>query len=201
MSLYNEASSGAAIPASPIVACLGRIADVARVVTIGLKRAGSALYLVGERQPWLGGSVFAEIEHLDDNSLPSITYEMVRSQHSMLLGAMDEGLIVAAHDISDGGIATTIAEMCFGSTLGAHIDDPATTWGKDCGSSAAWFGEAGGFVIEAGDDVALRERYPGLCTHRIGTVLPEAMLELGDARITVATLFSAWSNSLAELYP
>ncbi len=201
VSLYNEASSGAAIPASPIVACLGRIADISRVVTIGFKAAGSPLYLVGARQPWLGGSVFAELENINDEYLASIPYDTARREHVMLLAAMNDGLITSAHDISDGGIATTIAEMCFGSNLGAHIDDPTTAWGKDLGSAGAWFGEAGGFVIEAGDDAMLRERYPELCRHRIGTVHAAPMLQLGDESIAVSTLFAAWSNPLAELYP
>ena len=201
VSLYNEASNGTAIPASPIVACLGRIADVSRVVTIGFKSAGSSLYLVGARQPWLGGSVFAELEHLDDKDLPLISYDIAQSEHGTLLAAMNDGLIVSAHDISDGGIATTLAEMCFGSSLGAKIDDPITTWGKDLGSAAAWFGEAGGFVIEAGDDATLRQRYPELCALRIGTVHAEPVLELGAERMAVSTLFDAWSKPLAELYP
>ena len=201
VSLYNEGTSGAAVPASPIVACLGRVTDVARVVTLGLKRAGAGLYLLGARQPWLGGSVFSALSDASSNILPRIEFATVLEEHRLLLAAMNDGLIAAAHDISDGGLATTIAEMAFDSTLGAKIDDPCKSWATTISDEAAWFGEAGGFVIEAADDEALQTRYPALTGRRIGVVTDNAEVQLGDERVRVDLLRACWSSPLAELYP
>ena len=59
VSLYNESSSGRAIPPSAIVACIGRVEDVGRVVTMQLTAPGNSLFLLGPRQDTLGGSVLA----------------------------------------------------------------------------------------------------------------------------------------------
>src|SRR5207237_354103 len=70
VSLYNEDDRGNAIPASPIVACLGRLPEIARVSTPGLKERGDALVLVGPARGLLGGSAFAARRGLRDRPAP-----------------------------------------------------------------------------------------------------------------------------------
>ncbi|HUA10295.1 MAG TPA: phosphoribosylformylglycinamidine synthase subunit PurL, partial [Candidatus Acidoferrales bacterium] len=68
VSFYNTSANGKGIPASPIVSCIGTVADISKVATQALKVAGSALYLVGPRSDALGGSVVASLtgEGTDD---------------------------------------------------------------------------------------------------------------------------------------
>ena len=141
VSFYNQASSGASIPPSPIVSCIGIIDDVAKSVTMNLKRAGSKLFLVEERQTALGGSVISESSAGSPQVglLPEIRYAVLRSQIAGMLEAFELGLILAAHDISDGGLLPALSEMLFATRsqdLGVQLStvgDAAFLFGEPCG--------------------------------------------------------------------
>ena len=78
--------------------------------------------------------------------------------------AIDDGLLTAAHDISDGGLAVALAEMSIGHGIGANITAD--------GDAAFWFGEDQAryiLVVETDDAVALEARAGDLPLTRIGT--------------------------------
>jgi phosphoribosylformylglycinamidine synthase len=159
VSLYNQSAEGNAIPPCAIVACLGVIDDVSKTVTPSLKKAGSSLYHVGLPQETYGGSVYAEVFDLRGGRLPRVDYETATAQHRFILAAMESGLVDAAHDVSEGGLIVTIAEMCLYARgrgdFGVLLGDPQM-WKSD---PELWdraidldlFGESGGFVLEVGD--------------------------------------------------
>ena len=68
-----------------------------------------------------------------------------------VIGAINAGLLLSCHDISDGGLATTISEMILGGdadgTIGTEIDLGFT----DLRADKALFSETSGFVFEAED--------------------------------------------------
>ena len=209
VSLYNESKSGKAIPASPIVACVGALADVSCVVTLGLKAAGSVLYYIGEPQSALGGSVVLDVLSQAENDLPEIDYDRITVQHGLILRAAQQGLLRAAHDVSDGGLLTTLAEMAFGARdggrrVGVQLDEPFQWTHGSVGELEALFGEGGGIVVEvsAADTEAfeaLGEDVPG--TYEIGVTIEEPLLVVGDQVFEVERLYNVWSTPLAEIYP
>ncbi len=208
VSLYNESKSGNAVPASPIVACAGALGDVAKIVTLAFKRPGSALYFIGEAQNAIGGSVLAEVLGVRGAPLPNIAYARVRGELESLARAIDAGLVLAAHDISDGGLATAIAEMAFaavtqlGRTVGARLDDPSAWTGGAAGNLEALFGEAGGFVVEVADAAAFDRACAGMPYVRaIGTTIAQPAIAIGAERFDLAPLHEAWGRPLAEVYP
>ena len=77
VSLYNESAIGRAIPASPIVSCVGAFSDIDTVVTMPLKQAGSVLYLIGAPQAALGGSVLLDVLGRSEAHLPRIEYDTI----------------------------------------------------------------------------------------------------------------------------
>jgi phosphoribosylformylglycinamidine synthase subunit PurL len=189
VSLYNESKSGVAVPASPIVACIGSIPDVGNVVTPGLKRANSALLWIGSRELSIGGSVLAELLEMD-GPLPSISYKAERSAMEILAGAIASGVLLSCRAISDGGMLTALARLAFdarlaGRRLGAEID----------------FGnplcEAGGFLCEVSD--ASEIDVTG--TLRVGTTTDVSSLVVNGTRFAVDELLEIWSAPLREIYP
>jgi phosphoribosylformylglycinamidine synthase subunit PurL len=189
VSLYNEAANGSAIPASPIVACIGAIDDVADVVTPGLKEAGSALLWIGSRELVTGGSVLGELLRRND-PLPGIAYPAERVAIGIVREAIDLGVLRSCRAIGDGGVLTALARLAFdamlaGRRVGAEID----------------FGnplcEAGGFLCEVSDASAID--LTG--TFRIGQTTEASELVVNGARFEVASLYEIWSQPLAELYP
>ena len=125
VSLYNQSKAGGAVAPSPIVACVGGIADIARTATSAFKRPGSTLRYIGVPQAALGGSVYAEIMNFTTTALPLPDYAAVRAAIALVQAAYARDLVYAAHDVSDGGLLACIAEMAFptldGEPLGARL--------------------------------------------------------------------------------
>jgi len=88
------------------------------------------------------------------------------------------GTVTAAHDISDGGLAVTIAEMCLYSSFGAHITPPTG------GHLHGWaFGEdQARYVVTTADGAALTKaaQKAGIAICKIGTVTSKTELQFGD---------------------
>lgn len=203
VSLYNEATNGSAVPSSPIVASLGRLRDLGAVVTMGFASADSALFLLGARQTWLGGSVIAQVLALKDEILPRIDYDAVRAQQALLLEAVSRGLVRSAHDISDGGLLVALAEMAFAcdAGLGVQLGDACAGWSETTGDLAACFGEAGGFVIEVGDVEAFAQLARNVAgVVRIGTTTRMPQIRFGEEVVEVARLRRVWAAPLAQVY-
>ncbi|MFZ1123978.1 MAG: phosphoribosylformylglycinamidine synthase subunit PurL [Candidatus Baltobacteraceae bacterium] len=158
VSLYNQSAGGSSIPASPIIAAVGTLADISHSATLALKRPGATLFLLGRGQNAAGGSVAAELLKAEDRRLPSIDYAALRRELAALLAAHERGLVAAAHDVSDGGLLTALAEMAFptleGTPLGVRLRPVAAWAGEEAGPREAYFGEAGAFVVEATDAAA-----------------------------------------------
>jgi phosphoribosylformylglycinamidine (FGAM) synthase-like enzyme len=207
VSLYNEASSGRAIVPSAIVACVGRVDDVGRTVTMQLSSAGNRLFLLGERTQHLGGSVAAAIAGTSGGSLPPIDFLEANASIRTVFEAIRSGAISAAHDISDGGLIACVAEMCLGGdaagSIGAHLESPAR-WAPDIETQAALLGEAGGFVVEVSP--ARVGAFEAICTAMearpaaIGVTGGSSLAVEGICEIPLDQLASAWSSPLRELF-
>lgn len=210
VSLYNESKTGNAIPASPIIACVGGIDDVSNVVSAPLKRAGSALFLLGRPHNACGGAAFAELLEQTGGPLPPIDYERAIAEIAFFRAAADAGFVLSARSIGNGGLLTTLAEMAFPTLrtgqrpIGVRLA-PATAWsGSIVGDMESYFGECGGIVFEAAaeESEALRSiasEHVDLIA--IGETTNEAVLRAGDASFDLRELYERWRKPLAEVYP
>ncbi|MGH7715012.1 MAG: AIR synthase-related protein, partial [Vulcanimicrobiaceae bacterium] len=136
--------------------------------------------------------------------LPAIDLEAVRREIALLREGYAKHVVLGAHDISDGGIAVAICEMAFGARrrgLGVRIDSPHG-WAKNAGTVGAWFGEAGGFVVEIADAGAWETlaRTHAVAPMRIGEVTDTGRLVLDEVSFSAATLFDVWSAPLRGFY-
>ena len=126
VSLYNQVGRSA-IPPSPIVMCAGVIRDVSRALGSGARAAGHVLVMVGDDRDGLEGSSYRR-EVLREKGGPPPALDLAREArlHDLAVAVAEGGWAVAAHDISDGGLAVALAEMLLGAPddrpLGAEID-------------------------------------------------------------------------------
>lgn len=169
VSFYNESAGGRAIDPSPIVCCLGVMKDYSRAVTMRAKRAGSMLALVGERRDECGGSAYYRVLGELGANVPTVDFDAEREQMHAVVDAIEEGLLLACHDISDGGLAVALAEMLVcgrsPSGLGARVSlDGLGALPPD----VLLFSESGGFVLEF--DPALQGRLAELFARRGATL-------------------------------
>ncbi|MFA6486482.1 MAG: AIR synthase related protein [Candidatus Magasanikbacteria bacterium] len=123
VSLYNE-SKGKPIAPSAIISCLGKLNDVNKAITMSFKQPESILLMVGERKNECGGSVYYDLFGELGANVPKPDFKEAENQIFALTDAIDAGLILSAHDISDGGIATTLAEMSFKNEIGLQVSIP-----------------------------------------------------------------------------
>jgi len=146
VSFYNQSTSGRGIPPSPIVACFGLIKDYANVLTLSLKEEGSLLVLLGGRRREMGGSAYWRHRGLAGGAPPLVDFAGVRGEIGTVLDAVDRGLLLACHDISEGGLAVAVAEMALAGGRGAELAlEPARSGLR---LDEYLFGETGGFVVE-----------------------------------------------------
>ncbi|MDR2644325.1 MAG: phosphoribosylformylglycinamidine synthase subunit PurL [Planctomycetaceae bacterium] len=110
------------IPPTLLISAMGQIDDISNCVTMDLKRSGSVLYLVGETKNEFGGSHFSMLRGVRGGIVPSLDVVVAKRLYETLNAAIGEGLILSLHDLSEGGLAVAVAEMCFGGGLGARLE-------------------------------------------------------------------------------
>jgi phosphoribosylformylglycinamidine synthase len=111
-----------AIPPSLLITALGQIDDIEQAVTMDLKEPGNVLYLVGDTKEELGGSHYAMIHSIDGGRIPHVDPTRAPALFTQVHAAIRLGCVKSCHDLSEGGLAAALAEVCFAGGLGAEID-------------------------------------------------------------------------------
>jgi phosphoribosylformylglycinamidine synthase len=152
---YRDASGRrVSIPGTLLISAIGIVDDVTKCVTMDLKAAGDVLYLLGETKEELGGSLYAAIfslslgegSGLEANS-PSLPVH-APALYAALHVAIQRGLIRAAHDCSEGGLAVALAEMAQAGAIGFALDAAEGGWLRADGEAiATFFSESNGRIV------------------------------------------------------
>jgi phosphoribosylformylglycinamidine synthase II len=124
VSFYNQTGKVAIHP-TPVIGVLGVIQDVDRRTPMAWQRDGEIVYVLGTTRDELAGSEWAHAIHNHLGGLPPVldlNAEMTLAE--ILVSGSSEGLFAAAHDVSEGGIAQTIAEMAMRSGVGVRLEVP-----------------------------------------------------------------------------
>lgn len=209
VSFYNESNSGSAVPPSPVVACFGLLEDYSRSVSICLKRPGSKLVMIGRPRRGLGGSALLRaLGRGDRGMLPELNLDEERCKIHAATECILRGLVLACHDISDGGLAVALAEMVIGGwghgCVGARV---SVDFGGQLSTPDLLFSESGGFImeVEAGSVKEALEVCRGVGAPAIvlgATVEEHALLISRDGKPVVdlrgSDLGEAWQNSLEQ---
>ncbi|MEK7545073.1 MAG: phosphoribosylformylglycinamidine synthase subunit PurL [Patescibacteria group bacterium] len=104
------------------VTAVGIIPDVKKSLPNHFQKSGNRLFFVGNVDfLQLGGSVFSQIRKLSTNNVPRVDVEKTKLVFGALSAAMADGCVISCHDVSDGGMVTTLAEMSMGENLGCEI--------------------------------------------------------------------------------
>ena len=121
VSFYNSTGSDAIHP-TPVVGVLGVMDDVARRTPSGWRSVGRAVYLLGTTREELSGSEWAWVTHGHlGGRPPAVDLDAERRLAEILVDAARDGLVDAAHDLSDGGLAQAVVEACLRYDVGARI--------------------------------------------------------------------------------
>ncbi len=122
VSFYNEAVHSA-VPPTPEIMGIGLIDDIRKSVTVPFKNENELIYIVGnETSEEFGGSEYFHVLDISSGNVPRTDIDLLKHCMDGLLIAMDNGLISACHDVSEGGISVCVTEMAIGNRIGAEID-------------------------------------------------------------------------------
>jgi len=207
VSLYNETDSGPIYP-TPVVGLVGELPDPERAGGVALAE-GDAVALAGPFAPSVAGSELAKVRGELGPGLPGVELADHVAALAFVRDAVRAGGVTAVHDVSEGGVACTLAEMAIAGGVGAACDlDPLVEERGASGETAA-FGEGpGGYLIagpaEALASLAEAASAAGVAFWRIGRAggdelrISAAELELS---VSLAAAESAWRSLAARVEP
>jgi phosphoribosylformylglycinamidine synthase II len=181
-----------AVPPTLVITAVAHVPDAGRCVTPELVEPGNVLLVLGDTRPEFAGSHLDLVngEPDDPGTVPQPD-PAAAERYRRLHAAMRSDLVRSCHDVSDGGLAVALAELCIGGRLGIAVESlphPDQT--------TALFAESTGrLVVEVRpDDV---ERFLELArpAHRLGVVTAEPVLDLPGIRpIPVDDLAAAFAG-------
>jgi len=199
VSFYNETDSKPIYP-TPTVGMVGLLAKLKRVVTPWFKFPGDIVVLLGRTREELGGSEYLKLIHgLVKGTPPWIDLKLEEAVQNCCLEAIDRGILRSAHDISDGGLAVSLAECCIGGPdrpLGVRIETHEMIRGD-----ALLFSESPSRIVVSLEEKNLAQlqelaaelRVP---MHVIGTVGGARFVIQPLLQLPVEELRSIWAHGL-----
>ena len=176
VSLYNESKAtggGSAILPTPAIGGIGLLADVDVMATVAFKGEGEAIFVIGDSNGHLGQSLWLrELHGREDGSPPPVDLAKERAHAEFVRTLVAEGKLTAVHDVSDGGLLVTVAEMALAGGIGAtleEIGDQFTAFGEDQAR----------YVVTSAN--AERIQAAGIPMTRIGTTGGDALVLSGQS--------------------
>ncbi|MBM9466627.1 phosphoribosylformylglycinamidine synthase subunit PurL [Nakamurella sp. YIM 132084] len=208
VSLYNQ-TAGVNILPTPVVGVLGVFDDVTRRILPGIGHEdGETLLLLGETRDELDGSEWANVVHGHLGGVPPrVDLDAERKLGEILIAGSRDGMISAAHDLSEGGLVQAAVEMCLAGETGARLVLPADT-GLDAFTQL--FSESTGRVLVA---VPRTEelRFTEMCSARQQPWVKIGIVDAGNpagphleiqdvATFGLGELREAWEGTLPALF-
>ena len=181
-------------PMSGVITAFAPVLDVRKTLTPELKNEDSVLVRIdlSKGQFRLGGSILAQVYKAIGSVTPDVdNFDEFKAFFALVQDWNNRGLIKAYHDIGDGGLLATVAEMMFASRLGVALEDQSTE---------SLFAEEIGAVLQISkadwasltDEVAtssLRE-----AIRVVGTVNDSDKLSVNGLVLDRAELQQAWTE-------
>jgi phosphoribosylformylglycinamidine synthase II len=217
VSFYNE-TLGKSIYPTPVVGILGILEDATKVLKMAFRKAGDVVVLLdgsnsskaalqappraGKRREFSSSEYSKTIGGIVSGEPPSIELAAEKWVIDCMVALAAEGTLHSAHDVSDGGVAVTLAESCFaGDGVGASVAVP-----EDVAAEYALFGERGARVLVSSAPeqlaaVRTTARQYGVGAHEIGKVTSDNTLRIEYKGRTVVSasvpaLRDVWADSL-----
>lgn len=203
VSFYNQTGETAILP-TPVVGVLGVIDDVDRRTPMAWGPDGELIYVLGATQDEFGGSEWEHLQGHLGGLPPQVDLAGERLLGEVLVAGSRDGMLTAAHDVSDGGIGQALVEMALRSGAGARV------WIPDTFDPFVFlFSESAGraiVVVPRSEELRFTEMCAarGLPAERIGVVDSglgqDAGFESGTQVLQFGELFTTTLDELREVH-
>ena len=207
VSLYNEHGAGAVDP-TPVVSMVGLIEKAEHVTRSFVKGGDETLVLLGGLPSELGASHYLQTRHgRKEGKVPEVNLAAEKALQDFLISQIQAGRVAAAHDVSEGGLLVTVAEMLFeDGTLGVEL--ALGSLGESSRLDAVLFGESQGRVVVAVNPADVETLLAvasetGVEAETIGSVNQEGLFRVsvaGESVLDVPTiaLLEVWQNAIPD---
>jgi phosphoribosylformylglycinamidine synthase subunit PurL len=210
VSLYNE-TRGEGIYPTPVLGIVGIIDDVTKAVPASFQRDGEHVIVIGPESRrdanWtteLGSSQFAkEVFGTVWGRPPALNLDNEAKLQRLLAALAEKQLITSACDVSEGGLAVTLAEAGFQNGIGAALSVDHLAWQS---APHAFFSEDSTQVVvtavgeSAGRVMEIAEKEFGLLADIIGTTTNDDLTIFWSSQSCIQAkiidLKTQWSKSL-----
>jgi phosphoribosylformylglycinamidine synthase len=206
VSFYND-TEGLSIDPTPVLGIVGLAGDIGKVVTPGFKKKGDAVVLLGENKDEMGGSEYLAIRNgRPDGRPPAIDLAFEKAVHEVCLEAAEASWLESAHDLSEGGLAVSVAECAFHGDgrmgCGLELED-------DLRPDALLFGETQSRILVTVKpaklkkilDLAAKKRVPAAVLGKVGgdrIRIRHKGRELINIRVEEA--YRAWKEAIPRCF-
>ncbi len=226
VSFYNE-TLGKSIYPTPVIGVLGILEDASRVLKIGFREEGDTIILLDgaarasgaqhaaplldARREFSSSEYSKTISGIVAGEPPAVDLAAEKRLQECLVALAANGALRSAHDVSDGGIAVTLAESCFALPIGAQHAAPQLGANvkleeRTLPAEYALFGESGARAVVTVAPTSLAAvletaRQYGVTAHQIGQVIGSDAfrIEYKESAVidtSVAKLYDVWAHSL-----
>ncbi|MDX6339116.1 MAG: phosphoribosylformylglycinamidine synthase subunit PurL [Streptosporangiaceae bacterium] len=198
VSFYNQTDETPIHP-TPVVGVLGVHADVTRRVPVGLRTEGAPIVLLGRTAAEFGGSAWAQVAHGHCGGRPpEVDLGAEQALAAVLTAAAADGLLEAAHDLSEGGLAIALAECCLDQGLGCQVALQGDLFTQLFSESAA----RAVVAVRPGSErafAALAARH-GVPVQELGVAGGDSLVVQGSFDIPVDELAAAHTGTLPGIF-
>ncbi|QDQ99054.1 phosphoribosylformylglycinamidine synthase subunit PurL [Tomitella fengzijianii] len=195
VSFYNQTGSEPILP-TPVAGVLGVFDDVHRRLPTGLGREpGETLILLGETRDELDGSAWSQVEHGHLGGVPPrVDLERERLLSEILVAGSRDGLLSAAHDLSEGGLAQAVIESALAGETGCRVIIPE---GAD--PFVTLFSESAGRALVAVPRTE-ESRFIAMCDARAMPWVRIGVVDQGSDSVEVQDHFQVTLDELREVH-
>lgn len=204
VSLYNE-TRGTDIQPTPVVGAVGVLNGISHRLPSWPKsrvHENVELWLLGREDAALDGSLYAEIAvGRPVGDAPYVNLAEEAALHLFMQELAQADLVLSAHDVGEGGLATTIAEVCFGAKQGAELDI------SNNANVRGWlFSEAQGRIVvavtpENAQLLSARAKSASVDARRIGKLTDDAIVVCQDGKVIETVSVTELQEAYEEAIP
>jgi phosphoribosylformylglycinamidine synthase len=109
------------IPGTLLISAISVMEDSCKSLTMDFKYPGNLIVLAGETKEEFGGSHFNEVCGIQQGQVPKVHPVQAKKLMTALYKFIHQGSAVSCHDLSEGGLAAALAEMCIAGNRGANV--------------------------------------------------------------------------------
>ncbi len=205
---YMIGDTKISIPPTVLFSVIGKIEDLRKAVTMDAKSPGDLVYLLGETRNELGGSEYYALHDQVGANVPKVDAESAMHRYRTLNAAQEGGMIASCHDLSDGGLAVSLAETAFAGGLGLNVELNKVPVDAGMREDKLLYSESASrllITVTPANQEAFEALFAGQLFACIGQVTNDEYLNIvglqGEVLVhsTIDDLKEAWQSPLREM--